>query len=546
MVLSGAQIVLEVLKEQGVERVFGYPGGRILALYDALPGCGIEHVLATHEQHAAFAAGGYARATGRPGVVFATSGPGATNLATGIADAFMDSVPLVAITCNVPTHMLGKDSFQEVDITGLTIPITKHNVIAGDVHTLADTLREAFDIACSGRQGPVLVDIPCDVAEAKCAYAPALPVKPRHEVAADAVDFAAAAGLIREAERPMLYAGGGVLSAGAEAELAELARRIGAPVALSLMGLGAYPASGPGFCGMMGMHGSRTSAQLLEETDLVIAVGARFSERSVVAPGRFAPGARVLHIDADAAEVNKNVRASYALIGDAKGILARLIELVDEKRNPLLAEAEALWRGERKSWPQGFRPRQLMECLARLCGPGQIYTTEVGQHQLWAAKYLPIQQPRTFLTSGGLGAMGFGLGAAIGAALGTGRRIINIAGDGSFYMNMAELATVAARKLDIVEIVLRNRTLGLVRQQQKWLYGENYSQSHCPGNADIPALARAFGLEGRTVRPEDDLEAALEWALARSGGVVLDVEIDAEDGALPMMMPDGRIFAQEG
>lgn len=539
MLLTGADIVLACLAEQGVDTVFGYPGARILPLYDALArkeNRTLQHILMTHEEHAAFAAEGYARATGKTGVVWATSGPGATNLVTGLANAYMDSTPLVAITCNVPLGLLGKDSFQEVDIAGITMPITKYNTIVKNVRQLADTLRAAFHIAASGRPGPVLVDIPQDVAEASCAYEREAPKPILPILQADELDFESAAQLIAESKQPMIYAGGGVVQAGASEELCKLAERLNAPVTLSLMGIGAFPASHPNYTGLIGMFGSQATRACLAETDLLIAIGARFSERSFSGDNQLAPGAKVLHIDVDPAEINKNIPASLSLIGDAKAVLKKLLPRVAEKASNPLLEVAARFPAPTVS-SADLTAETVVATLGRLAPPGQIYTTEVGQHQLFAAKHLSIQTPRSFLTAGGLGAMGFGFSAAIGASLATGKKIINIAGDGSFYMNLAELSTAVNYHLPIVNIILNNRVLGMVRQVQSQVYASRYFAVDLDRQTDIPALARALGAKSWQVTQKSGLEETLSQALACEGPAVVECIVPKDEEVSPSSTP---------
>lgn len=536
---TGAEILLECLVEQGVTHVFGYPGASILGVYDALPAYEgrITHILSSHEQHAAHAADGYARATGKPGVVFATSGPGATNLLTGIAAAYMDSVPLVAVTCNVATSLLGKDSFQEVDIAGVTMPVTKHSLIVKNIHSLADAIRNAFRIALSGRQGPVLIDIPRDVIEGTCDFAPKACPPPKARLLSDEVDVLGAAALIQESRKPVILAGGGVNAARGGEELLALANLLKGPVACTLMGLGSFPQDHPGYLGMMGMYGEPWVEEALAQADLVIAIGTRFSERSVPRPDTFAPQARVLHIDRDAAEVNKNVPASLSLVGDARLALAALLPLLTQREQGWFAKSDPV---DPVAPPpaEGLSHGKVLDTLARLAGPDQIYTTDVGQHQLWAAKHLPIRRPRQLLTSGGLGAMGFGLGAAVGAAFATGERIVCITGDGGLTMNMQELSTIAAYDLPVVVVLLNNGTLGMVRQSQQVWCGGRFSQVELNRPTDFPALAKAMGLPGERVTQPQEAEAALARALGRGRGLV-EFCISPHEAVLPMNPGNG-------
>ena len=469
--MTGAQIVIETLIEQGTEVVFGYPGGQVLNLYDELykNSHRIRHVLSAHEQGAAHAGDGYARTTGRVGVVMATSGPGATNLVTGIANAYLDSVPMVFITGNVPCSLIGRDSFQEVDITGITMPVVKHNYVVKDVTKLADTIRDAFRIAKSGRPGPTLVDIPKDVQTASCDFVPA-PVAPAVEVrrfTEEELDRAAA--MLAEAERPYIYCGGGVVSAGAEEELAALADRLDCPIGTSMMGLSAVPASSPRKLGMVGMHGIYASTMTKNESDVLVAVGVRFSDRATGKKSEYLKNTKIIHIDTDAAEIDKNITVDLGLVGNAKTVLSALLTRVGQQKHP------EWWRriDEIKSYeashrlPQeGFSPYAIIDEVARYADDDTPIATDVGQHQMWVAQRYPFEKPRTFVTSGGLGTMGFGLGAAIGAAIGTGRRTVLFTGDGSFGMNLNELTTAVSQKVPVVILIMNNGVLGMVRQWQ--------------------------------------------------------------------------------
>jgi acetolactate synthase-1/2/3 large subunit len=554
MELNGARIVVETLIEQGVDLVFGYPGGTILNVYDELFKCSdrIRHILTAHEQGAAHAADGYARSTGRVGVVLATSGPGATNLVTGIATAYMDSVPLVAITCNVPNKILGKDSFQEVDIAGITMPITKHNYIVKDVRILADTLRQAFDIAKAGRKGPVLVDITKDVTAAFAEWS-ADPAKRRSTcdprfaaknppVVVDA-ELDEAAHLIARSRMPFVYAGGGVISGDAAPELFELVERLKAPVALSLMGHGAFPSRHPLFTGMIGMHGTKASNMASSKSDLLIAIGARFSDRVVSDASRFAAQARVLHIDIDAAEINKNVASCMALVGDVKDVLSRLLVRLEPRE-------KSAWNGDIEAWkaevPSAhgreteLHPRFVLEELHSRVGDDAIVTTEVGQHQMWTAQFYPFAKPRTFISSGGLGTMGFGTGAAMGAQLGNpDRQVVHIAGDGSFRMNCAELATISHYGLPILIVVMNNGTLGMVRQWQKMFYGGRYSQTTLDRPPDFQKLAEAYGVRAFRAANEDEFRRALDAALSERTPALLECLLDIDEKVLPIV-PSGK------
>ncbi len=527
MMLKGSEIVLECLLEHDVHTVFGYPGSAILDIYEALHTYAprIRHILTTHEQHAAHAADGFARASGGVGVVFATSGPGATNLLTGLSSAYIDSVPVVAITCNVQKSLIGKDSFQEVDIYGVSMPITKHNFLVKDVAMLADTIRHAFYIATSDRPGPVLIDIPSDVIAATCAYEKKTPPKPRKRLHANDADYAAAAALIAQSRRPFILAGGGVAASKAKDALSLFSQKIDAPIAETLMGVGCAEST-ERFAGLAGIYGEKQTNTLFKECDLLIGIGTRFSDRTVPDPNHFVSGAQIIHIDIDPAEINKNVQAQLSLIGDARVILTRLTEIVRAKTgNPLFSLLPA--REEPAATGPASTPRILLETLSRLAGKEQIYTTEVGQHQLWAAKYLGIHSPEKFITSGGLGAMGFGLGAALGVAAATGKRIVNIAGDGSFYMNMAELSTAVYYKLPVVEILFNNTTLGLVHQIQGDVYGRS-SEVGIDRGTDFAALAAAMGAASFAIKDPSEIEPVLQKALSCGKAVLVDCKIPPE------------------
>ncbi|WP_066684529.1 biosynthetic-type acetolactate synthase large subunit [Christensenella intestinihominis] len=543
MKLTGAQIIMECLKEQDVDTVFGFPGGTVIALYNALYDYPeINHILTCHEQHAAHAADGYARATGKPGVVFATSGPGATNLVTGIATAYMDSIPMVAITGNVEKKNLGKDSFQEIDITGVTIPITKHNVIVKEISELADAIREAFYIAQSGRPGPVLVDVPKDITMMEGDYEPGKPKEVAHQNAFGEDDIAKAVRAINESKKPFIFAGGGVIAAGAEKELHELAKKLNAPVTMTLMGLGAFPADDGQYTGMIGMHGTKTSALCASHCDLLIAIGARFSERVTSDRTKFARQAKVLHIDVDPAEINKNINADYEVTGNAKDVLAALLPGVEEKQDDTWMEQVRHWK---RSYPldratrNARFPKKVLQAMQDEAPEGTVFTTEVGQHQMWSAQFLRIDRPRQFISSGGLGTMGFGMGAAIGAAVGTGRQVVNIAGDGSFHMNLQEIVTAVKHQLPVMVLVLNNNVLGMVRQWQKLFYEERYSQTTLNNPTDYVKLAEAFGAYGVDISKERDLHAAFKKAFAHKGPVIVKCDIHEDENVLPMV-PGGK------
>lgn len=541
MQLTGAEIVIECLKEQGVDTVFGYPGGTILNIYDELykHSDEIHHVLTSHEQGAAHAADGYARSTGKVGVCFATSGPGATNLVTGIATAHMDSVPVVAITCNVGVPLLGKDSFQEVDIAGVVMPITKHSFIVKDVKKLAKTIRRAFVIAKSGRPGPVLVDITKDVTAAKTDFENAVPkpVKPSVSEIEEA-DLAKAAEMIREAKRPFIFVGGGAIAANAWEELRTLAHKIQAPVTDSLMGKGAFSGEDELYTGMLGMHGTKASNLGVTKCDLLITIGARFSDRVTGNTRNFARNAKVIQIDVDAAEINKNVLVDCSVVGDAKEVLKRLIDMVEqEEHKEWLEYVEEL----KAKYPlrynqEGLSGPAIIEEIYRQTKGDAIIVTEVGQHQMWAAQYYKYKAPRTFLSSGGLGTMGYGLGAAIGAKMGNPDKVvINVAGDGCFRMNMNEIATAVRCGKPLVQIILNNHVLGMVRQWQTLFYEQRYSQTILNDGVDFVKVSEAMGAKAIRVTKMEEVEPALKMALSSEGPVVLDCWIDQDLSVYPMV-----------
>lgn len=542
MQLTGAQIVMECLLEQGVDTVFGYPGGAVLNIYDALYEYRdrIRHIRTAHEQGAAHAADGYARSTGKTGVCIATSGPGATNLVTGIATAYMDSVPMVAITGNVTRDLLGLDSFQEVDITGITMPVTKHNFLVKRVGDLADTLRRAFQIAGSGRKGPVLVDIPKDVTALKAEYTPAAVPGPEKAVLSSREDFARAVKLIAQSERPYLYAGGGVILGEASAELKAFAEKVDAPVSCSLMCQGGYDQSDGRYLGMLGMHGTKASAEAVKNCDLLIAAGTRFSDRVLCNAKLFGRHCSILQIDIDAAEFNKNIDVDCRLEGDVKAVLAKLNELLPQRKHPeWMAEMQQC----RRDYPlrqtavseDEALPQEVLETLCRLA-PDAILTTEVGQHQMWAAQFFTFRRPRRFLTSGGLGTMGYGLGAALGAqAANPEKRVVNIAGDGSFHMNCAELSTLARYRIPVVELIFNNHTLGMVRQWQKLFYGGRFSQTDVDGPTNYEMLANAFGVRAMTILKRPEIEPVLRRALSLREPVLINCRIGKDRNVLPMV-----------
>lgn len=540
MILTGAQIVVECLKEQGVDTVFGYPGGTILNVYDALYQHSeeIRHILTSHEQGAAHAADGYARATGKVGVCLATSGPGATNLVTGIATAYMDSIPVVAITCNVNLPLLGKDSFQEVDIAGITMPITKHNYIVKDVSILADTLRKAFAIAKSGRPGPVLVDITKDVTANSCEYE-----KQKPENAAQTGRYTKemldeAVKLIETAKKPFVYVGGGAVLSGAYREVREFVSLVDAPICDTLMGKGVIDGHDDRYTGMIGMHGTKTSNFGVSECDLLIALGARFSDRVVGNPKKFAEHAKVLHIDIDAAEINKNIRTDVSLVGDLREVLTAL-------NKKLKKQTHSEWMGHiaelKQKYPLSYDASVLscpyiMEEIDRITEGKAIITTDVGQHQMWAAQYYKYTMPRTLLTSGGLGTMGYGLGACIGAKVGQHDKIcINIAGDGCFRMNMNELATASRYNIPIIQVVINNHVLGMVRQWQTLFYGKRYSQTILDDGVDFCKVAEGLGCEAILVTKKEEVAPAIEKAIALKKPVLLNCLIPEDDKVFPMV-----------
>ena len=554
MTLTGAEIVVECLKEQGVDTVFGYPGGAILNIYDALykHSDEITHILTSHEQGAAHAADGYARATGKVGVCLATSGPGATNLVTGIATAQMDSIPLVAITANVTVGLLGRDSFQEVDIAGVVMPITKHSFIVKDVSTLADTLRRAFKIAAEGRPGPVLVDITKDATANAAEYVPMKPAEilPKVNTIKEA-DIEKAIDLIEKAKKPYIFVGGGVTISGASEELAEFVEKVDAPVADTLMGKGAYPGDSPRYTGMVGMHGTKSSNLGITKCDLLITIGARFSDRVTGNTKKFARDAKILQIDVDAAEVNKNIHTDASVIGDANAVLKILNErLTAQHHEKWMKEVEELKEAYPLTYnPDGLTGPYVIETLYKVTQGDAIITTDVGQHQMWAAQFYKYKKPRTFLTSGGLGTMGYGLGAAIGAKVGKPDvPVFNIAGDGCFRMNMNEIATASRYNIPVVDIVINNHVLGMVRQWQTLFYGGRYSATVLEDKVDFVKVAEALGAKGIRVTKKEEVEPAIREAMAAGGPVIIDVQIDSDDKVFPMVAPGAAIeeaFNQE-
>lgn len=545
MQMTGAEIVIACLKEQGVDTVFGYPGGTILNIYDALykHKDEITHVLTSHEQGAAHAADGYARATGKTGVCMATSGPGSTNLVTGIATAYMDSVPIVAITCNVSVPLLGKDTFQEVDIAGITMPITKYSLIVKDVTKLADSLRRAFYIAASGRPGPVLIDITKDVTAAVTEYRPKKPVPVKRKTETIRTeDLKTAAAMINAAEKPVFFVGGGANISGASKELAELVHKIDAPVCDTLMGKGAFSGTDPLYLGMLGMHGTKAANQTIPKCDLLIAVGVRFSDRDTGNTSTFAKNSKILQLDIDPAEINKNVIIDAAVIGDLREILTRLLPLIREAKHPdWVREAE-----ERKEkYPLKYDTDKLtgpyfIEQLYKATRGNAIMVTDVGQHQMWTAQYYRFTKPRTFLTSGGLGTMGYGLGAAIGAKVGRpDKTVINIGGDGCFRMNMIEIITAVRSHIPVIEVIMDNGVLGMVRQWQNLFYGKRFSSTTFSDGVDYVKLAEAMGASAVRVTTKEEADSAIEKALKSKKPVVIDCVIGKDDMVFPMA-PAGK------
>ena len=548
MQLNGSEIVVECLKEQGVDTVFGYPGGTILNIYDTLykHSDEIRHILTSHEQGAAHAADGYARATGKVGVCLATSGPGATNLVTGIATAYMDSVPVVAITANVTLPMLGKDSFQEVDIAGVTMPITKHGYIVKNVEELADTIRRAFTIARSGRPGPVLVDITKDVTAAVCEYVPKpVEVEPRAYRCTEE-EIGQVAEYIRAAKKPYIYLGGGAVASDACEEVAAFAELIDAPVCDTLMGKGAFDGRSERYTGMIGMHGTKTSNLGVSQCDLLIALGARFSDRVIGNPKKFAENARIIHMDIDAAEINKNIRADASLVGDLKLVLQELNRRLEKQEHSDWMKTIA---DLKTKYPLKYDDSQLscpyvIEAIDRVTKGEALITTDVGQHQMWAAQYYRYTKPRTFLSSGGLGTMGYGLGACIGAQLGQPDKLcINIAGDGCFRMNMNELATASRYNIPIIQVVINNHVLGMVRQWQTLFYGKRYSQTVLNDRVDFCKVAEGLGCTAIRVTTREEVEPAIEKAIALKAPVLIECLIPEDDKVFPMV-PAGAPIAE--
>lgn len=559
MQMTGARIVIETLIEQGCDTLFGYPGGQVIDLFDELYRSRdrIRHILTAHEQGAAHAADGYARATGKVGVVMATSGPGATNLVTGIAAAYLDSVPMVAITGNVPCSQIGRDSFQEVDIVGVSMPVTKHNFIVKRAEELAETIRTAFRIARSGRPGPVLVDIPKDVQETVCEYEPqahpaeAEPVRPASEER-----LRKAAKMLSAAKRPYIYFGGGVIAGNASAELTALAEKIDAPMGCSLMGLSAVPSAHPLFLGMQGMHGHFASSAAEDAADLVLALGVRFSDRATGEQGRFSAHFNIIHIDIDGAELNKNISAALTIRGDLKDALGRLEKMVSKRSNPAwrrqierlrqeetarTACSHALLEKKYRNTENELTHYQIIDAVSAAAPEDAVIVTDVGQHQMWTAQRYPLRQPRTFLTSGGLGAMGYGLGAAIGANIAAGKPVVLFTGDGSFGMNLNELATAVSEQANVIVIIMNNGVLGMVRQWQTLFYDRRYAGTTLDRRTDFVKVAEGFGASGARASTPEQLADALKQAFSQSGTFVIDVRMSSDELVLPMLPPGGSI-----
>lgn len=547
MKLSGAQILVETLIEQGTDLVFGYPGGAVLDLYDALYKASgrLKHIISAHEQGAAHAADGYARATGKVGVVIATSGPGATNLVTGIANAHLDSIPMVAITGNVSHAMIGRDSFQEVDIVGITLPVTKHNYQVASVEDLAGTVREAFRIAKSGRPGPVLIDIPKDVQTAVCDYEPAAPAAPEKDAYAFESDIDRAVRMIEAAGRPYVYCGGGALSADAGDEILALAKAIDAPIGMTMMGLSAIPQSCGRLLGMAGMHGHYASTKAMYEADLILALGVRFSDRATGNKAKYASGASVIHIDVDPAEIDKNIPATLGIAASLKDTVARITEKVIPMTHPEWQKriAEMKEYEEQNSYISvgKLSPYLILDRIMEHTDPDTPIATDVGQHQMWTAQHYRFEGKRTFISSGGLGTMGFGMGAAIGAAAATGKRTVLITGDGSFGMNLGEMATAVSQNLPLVIVLFNNGVLGMVRQWQNLFYGKRFSETTLNRKTDFVKLAEAFGAKGLRAQDDKSLSDALDIAFAQDGPVLIDCMVDQDEMVFPMIPAGGTV-----
>lgn len=546
MLLSGSDIIVRTLIEQGVDTVFGYPGGQIINVYDSLYKYQdeLKHVLTAHEQGAAHAADGYARATGKVGVVFATSGPGATNLVTGIATAYLDSIPVVAICGNVPTTQIGTDSFQEIDITGITLPITKHNYFVNSIEELADTIRDAFKLAVSGRPGPILIDVPKDIQIAKYEYEPMDKVTPFDPESAKLKRVSEAAEIINEAEKPYIYFGGGLVSSGAKEEMLKLAELIDAPVGCSLMGISGVPTDHPRFLGMQGMHGHYASSMSMNDADLIISLGVRFNDRATGNINKFAKKAKIVHIDVEGAELSKTVAASVALRGDLKCTLKNLLPLINKSEKKAWWDRINAFKADEEKYldnREGLTPRSALLTLNKHLGENTPVATDVGQHQMWAAQNVCFKTSRRFISSGGLGTMGFGMGAAIGAQMATNEHAVLVTGDGSFGMCLNELATAVSYKVPLTILLLNNGVLGMVRQWQTLFFDKHYSNTVLNRKTDFVKLAEAFGAKGEAVTTVEELDKALTNAFNEEGPYVVDCRIDKDEFVLPMLPPGGSM-----
>lgn len=546
MLLRGADIIVRTMIEQGCETVFGYPGGQIIDVYDSLYKYQdeLKHVLTAHEQGAVHAADGYARATGKTGVVIATSGPGATNLVTGIATAYIDSVPLVIVTGNVVSEYIGLDSFQEIDITGITLPITKHNYFVDSIDALADTIREAFEIAASGRPGPVLIDVPRDIQMEEYEYEPKPPVVPGGRITAKDIRITPAAECINQCKRPFIYFGGGLISSGAQEEMLELAELIDAPIGCSMMGISGVPSDHPRFLGMQGMHGHYASSVSMHNADCIIALGVRFNDRVTGNRSKFATRSKIVHIDIEGAELSKTTKDTHMLRGDIKMTLQKLIPLLEKAQHPEWMERVQGFRDKEKEeidMREGMTPRNILMRINEKKNGNTPIATDVGQHQMWAAQTLEFTNPRRFISSGGLGTMGFGMGAAIGSQMGTGERSVLITGDGSFGMSLNELATAVTYKVPMVIVIMNNGVLGMVRQWQTLFYEKHYSATVLDRQTDFAALAKAFGGEGMCAETLEELDVALDKAFAYDGPFVVDCRIDKDEFVFPMLPPGGSM-----
>lgn len=550
MEMTGAQIWMETMIEQGTEVIFGYPGGTVLDLYEQIyqNEGRIRHVLPSHEQGGIHAADGYARATGKTGVVLATSGPGATNLVTGIATAYLDSTPLIIFTGNVPSHAIGQDNFQEVDIVGVTLGIVKHSYRVRCVEELADTIREAYGLAASGRPGPVLIDIPKDIQQARTEFLPEKGTAKGKKAGGFGRKeelLSKIAGMMEESKKPCLYCGGGVVSSGAGKELAELALRLDAPISFSLMGLSAVPSDFPGYLGLSGMHGHYASTKAIAEADLLIVAGARFSDRAVGNQKKYGAKAQIVHIDIDAAEIDKNVRTKASITGDVKEILSELLTRVKGSKKPEwqreIEEMKAYGAAHEASGRGALTPYEIIDQVCERMPEDTPIVTDVGQHQMWVAQRYAFRRPRTFLTSGGLGTMGFGMGAALGASLGTGKRSVLFTGDGSFAMNMSELGTCVTEGLPVTVVLMNNHTLGMVRQLQHFFSEKHYSQTTTNRKTDFAALARAMGAKGFAAATPEEFREALEASCKESGPVLIECQVDPEELVYPMVPPNQSV-----